>query len=926
MPDYADRCADSHQAPPPGPSKPLAATGKQTLVEQIAVPAAVQRSAPSPSGKQDEAGVHAAASRGIATPASPLPHGESIQRMFGRHDISQVQAHAGPEATDAARTMGAAAYATGNHVVLGDRTDLHTVAHEAAHVVQQRGGVQLKGGVGTAGDAYERHADAVADRVVAGHSAEDLLDRGTGGGTGGGTRGGTGGAMPAVQRREGPDDATILGNQASLKNTDIEIPALEGALLATRQEAMTRGLLSRPSYDAALALSQAMTQLQPAVAARGSVDRGLQSQAANAARQLFAALQRETADEHNFRIQPSTGETSAITSRNPYTDETRVTTYFFAWIVSQTTFSGFEHLPELIGQGQWADAFRGYRALIDGLDLWVADQLRKTGRGTRDEALGNAQEYHAQLLTGLEQIAGKHAQRLPALFHPDPHTVQDERAAGHPVAETVPLNVYVWRDEQDGKFHIYDLTTPGHPQEQAVNGPPTAAMMNTFFEEVARYPKGAVHYTLPAGGAGVAPTTGKIKWYEWAGYAGLVLAGVGLALFTGGASVAATVCFAAGAIAGGASAAGHLVDTAHLGTATTATVVLDVAQIAASFASFGALSITVRAGGVAAALASSRAFVPLLSTAAAADGVQLVALTDITLTEINKIQNNAAGSAEDKQRAISILLTQLVVTGGLTVLSVRGVRDVRALAGRPLELVEQNGATVLRVAGEGGPEPVPHRGDPATDPEAATAGNHPNVTHEPAEEVAPRTPGAVPHPGGPGAEVPALPRSWDKFDPANNAPFRTRLNAFRGSDNLAPDYSGGEGRVFAADGQLMALKRWFRSRLGDMAESLSKLRQVRADVEANPRLSADVDVVRIYEEGPDWILRAFDPNSVELKSGPAEAQAARARAIAELEAQRSRGGLSPMLADLLGKLRREPPSANLHWSPSRRKILVIDMQ
>lgn len=200
------------------------------------------------------------------------------------------------------------------------------------------------------------------------------------------------------------------------------------------------------------------------------------------------------------------------------------------------------------------------------------------------------------------------------------------------------------------------------------------------------------------------------------------------------------------------------------------------------------------------------------------------------------------------------------------------------------------------------------------------------MAHEPAGEAAPRTPGAVPHPGGPGAEVPALPRSWDKFEPANSAQFRARLNAFRGNDNLAPDYSGGEGRVFAADGQLTALKRWFKSRLGDMPASRSKLRQVRADVEANPRLSADVDVVKIYEEGPDWILRDFDPNSVELKSGPAEAQAARARAIAELEAQRSRGGLSPMLTDLLGKLKREPPSANLHWSSSKGKIVVIDMQ
>src|SRR6185436_12779811 len=80
----------------------------------------------------------------------------------------------GAEAAHSAKSMGADAYAAGDHVVLG-KTDLHTVAHEAAHVVQQRGGVQLKGGVGQAGDVYEQHADAVADKVVAGESAESLL-------------------------------------------------------------------------------------------------------------------------------------------------------------------------------------------------------------------------------------------------------------------------------------------------------------------------------------------------------------------------------------------------------------------------------------------------------------------------------------------------------------------------------------------------------------------------------------------------------------------------------------------------------------------------------------------------------------------------------------------------------------------------------
>ena len=156
--------------------------GKRTLVEAVPVPAVQLRATgaaatPSPA-------VHEAAAQGVATPASPLPHGSAIQHLFGRHDVSNVQAHTGPEAAASAGAMGAQAYATGNHVVLGAGTDLHTVAHEAAHVVQQRGGVQLRGGVGETGDPYERHADQVADAVVQGKSAEGLLDRYAGGASG----------------------------------------------------------------------------------------------------------------------------------------------------------------------------------------------------------------------------------------------------------------------------------------------------------------------------------------------------------------------------------------------------------------------------------------------------------------------------------------------------------------------------------------------------------------------------------------------------------------------------------------------------------------------------------------------------------------------------------------------------------------------
>lgn len=871
--------------------------GKQTLVGQIDVPAIQCKSA-------DAEAVQTSAARGTATPSRPLPYADQIQRAFGAHDISSIQAHTGPEASASASAMGAEAYATGNHVVLGGGTDLHTVAHEAAHVVQQRGGAQLKGGIGAAGDAYERHADAVADRVVAGQSAEDLLGAGA-----------TGPAGHAVQRKERAGDAQILENQASLKNVDVEIPALEGALLATRMEAVKQGLLSKASFDAGLALSQAMTRLQPAVAAHGHVDGLLQQTAAGAAHQLFAALRRETAEDRNFQPQPTTDDGGSVTSLNPYTEELRVSTSFLIWS-SEHTGSWLEQLPSLIREARWGEAFTGYRRLLDGLDLWVADQLRRKGKGTPEEARGNAHQHFSQLRTGLEQIADRHATRLPALFHP----------SAQPVG-AVPMNVYFWKDEKDGKHHLYDLTTPSRPHEQALEGAPTAAAIATFFEDVARYPEGEVRYTLPGGGAGVAPTTGKTKWYEWVGYAGLALAGIGLALLSGGASVLATYCFAAGALAGGVSASGHLADTLRLGSATTATIVLDVAQVAASFASAGAMNIAIKTGGAAAALANSRWFVPLVGATAAADAVQLVALTDITYVELAKIQGGA-GTPEDKQRAMAVLFTQLIVTGGLTVLSVQGARNARALSGQSLELVEQNGRQVLRLAGDDPSLSTPH---PERPPELsghdpATTELKPAAEHQSrSEHPAARETGA----GGsrdPARDTSALPSSWDKFEPSSNEAFRARLKAFRGNGNCNPDYAGGEGRVFAADGQLIALKRWFKSRLADMPASLAKLRQVRVEVESSPKLSADIDVVKIHEEGPDWILRDFDPNSVELKAGPAEAQAARARAISELEARRANGGLSAMLADLLKKLRKIPPSANLHWSPSKAKIVVIDMQ
>lgn len=182
--DRDRRRGEGRESQRAGAAAPPRTPGKATLSEQLPP---VQCSA-SPEGPAAASGGNAAendvprlARAGVSGSASELPHLGSILRAFGRHDVSRIEAHVGGSAARASDAIGANAYATGNHVAFRSAPDLRTAAHEAAHVVQQRGEVQLDGGVGRAGDRYEQHADAVADRVVRGESAEALLDEMAGG-------------------------------------------------------------------------------------------------------------------------------------------------------------------------------------------------------------------------------------------------------------------------------------------------------------------------------------------------------------------------------------------------------------------------------------------------------------------------------------------------------------------------------------------------------------------------------------------------------------------------------------------------------------------------------------------------------------------------------------------------------------------------
>ncbi|HYQ68038.1 DUF4157 domain-containing protein [Actinophytocola sp.] len=89
-------------------------------------------------------------------------------------DFSDVRLHSDGTARDSAAGIGARAYTSGNHVVLGaGGDDRHTLAHELAHVVQQRSGpvAGTDNGAGLSvsdpADRFEREAEQTANRVMA---------------------------------------------------------------------------------------------------------------------------------------------------------------------------------------------------------------------------------------------------------------------------------------------------------------------------------------------------------------------------------------------------------------------------------------------------------------------------------------------------------------------------------------------------------------------------------------------------------------------------------------------------------------------------------------------------------------------------------------------------------------------------------------
>ncbi|MFI9019617.1 aldo/keto reductase [Streptomyces griseus] len=165
----------------PGPLSPLTLLALQRAVGNRAVSRMVEESRHQHGAgcghRQDTPAVQRSyvhdVLRGSGQPmAAPLQ-----QEMEGRlgADFSDVRLHTGTTAQRSAAEIGARAYTSGNHVVLGDDGgDRHTLAHELTHVIQQRQGPVAGTDNGSGlrvsdpSDRFEREAEANARQALSG--------------------------------------------------------------------------------------------------------------------------------------------------------------------------------------------------------------------------------------------------------------------------------------------------------------------------------------------------------------------------------------------------------------------------------------------------------------------------------------------------------------------------------------------------------------------------------------------------------------------------------------------------------------------------------------------------------------------------------------------------------------------------------------
>lgn len=465
----------------------------------------------------------------------------------------------------------------------------------------------------------------------------------------------------------GAQAITGLSEQAALGPLRDELNAYEGAMRAERHKAASSGFLGKGTYASWLALSADMIRLEPQANAN-TVQPALKEQASVHAAAFYKALADETRGAVELRA--AHGWWS---STNKYTD---------ARLDPTGEKGAGPELEKSLRSGSWQAALTHYRRLVQGMDQWILDSLRKGGRSQEAQRV----EYLGAMREQLDALTGKPGvRRVQAVFHPD----EQYRATAR--IHEVPLSLLLWSEQ--GKWHLKDITNPKNTFEDteavaAGQSEPSRALFEKLDYKV-HFPKGIIHYQVPGGTGGRIETTERRSWHEYVSYIGLGVAAVGFSLATfgtGTVAVAGAWVLAGSGVIGAVAAAGDIQERLSHGNRDWSAITLDVAAVVAGLAGASALAagrITLGAtaaakqgqawSGLAARLAvySERLYIPLNLGKGAADVVTLAVLTDQIATQLDQIEQ-AAGNRGDKDAAKALVLAQFMATGGIIALGIKG--------------------------------------------------------------------------------------------------------------------------------------------------------------------------------------------------------------------------------------------------------------
>lgn len=162
---------------PPQPEPPQPEHAMARLASDIGNQAFSNTIAREGSGVMDNGQVHPSVEQSINQTrgsGSSLDSGVAEKFSDSLGDLSDVKVHTDDKADHLARTVSARAFATGSDVYFakgeynpGSSSGDKLIAHELAHVVQQRG-APTSGPmtVTNPGDSMEREADSVADSIA----------------------------------------------------------------------------------------------------------------------------------------------------------------------------------------------------------------------------------------------------------------------------------------------------------------------------------------------------------------------------------------------------------------------------------------------------------------------------------------------------------------------------------------------------------------------------------------------------------------------------------------------------------------------------------------------------------------------------------------------------------------------------------------